>query len=111
MNISYLQFSVDWPLMTSKDDRKLDEQSADIIRYNVEGNDLSAKIAQGQRLRDLRSLTNISPSDLADTVGLTLKELLALEAGLMTMRKAQALRLSGALGVKFSDIWLVEDAR
>lgn len=95
----------------SENDWGFDEHPADISRYKVAGNDLRAEIAQGQQIKDFRYLADVSPSDLADQVGLTLHDLLALEAGLIVLRKAQALRLAGALSVKFSDLWLEEDAR
>lgn len=95
----------------SEDDWGFDEQPASISRYKGESNDLSAEIAQGQQIKDLRYLAGMSPSDLAAQVGLTFHDLLALEAGLVVLRKAQASRIAGALGVKFADLWLEEGAR
>ncbi len=78
--------------------------------YNGDGlHGMSKDIAQGLQLRDLRVIASISPSDLADQVGITPKELQAMEEGSMIIRKAQALRLAGVLSVQYSDLWLVDD--
>lgn len=89
-----------------KNDWHFTEQPVDINRYRGQGNDLSDSINQGQRLNDLRKLADITTEILAQQVGMTQDELLAIEAGLMVLRQAQAIKLAQALNVEFGKLWV-----
>ena len=68
-------------------------------------NDLSVAIDAGQRVRDLRNLDEISPELLAEFAMIDVKDLLAIEAGILLMNKDLATQLATGLGVELEVIW------
>lgn len=85
----------DWFFQSNPDDLK---------RYQKEGRDLSPAINAGQRISDLRNLADVTTSELAEKTGISLQELLALEAGMMHLQPGLARRLAEQLGVAYSDL-------
>ena len=88
----------------TKNDWKLTEVSNDDDRYGGADNNLTPHIEQGQRLSELRNLADISPEELAQKAGISIKELLAIEAGLLELRPITAHRFAIALGVEYKDL-------
>lgn len=97
------------PALMNEDDWIFEEDADGLSRYEGQGSDLALPIAQGQRLADLRSLCDITPSDLAERSEITLKELLAIEAGLLIMRPSLAFRLARELSVELSELQVKTD--
>lgn len=93
-------------MATNDDDWPHPPGTVDGDRYRGKGRDLWAPINHGQRVADLRTLADLSPQVLATASGLSVSELLAIEAGLMTLSQPTALRLSAALGVQYVDLWI-----
>lgn len=64
---------------------------------------------QGLRLFELRIAANLSQTALARLADMETQELLAIEAGLMTLPPSLAYRLAQELGAPFSDLWQSRD--
>lgn len=72
------------------------EQGA-TTRY--QGNDLSGAISMGSRVHEFRTRAGLSAQDVEDYAGVKKADLLALEAGLLTIDSAMADKLAMVLGV------------
>lgn len=76
--------------------------------HSYEGLDLSEEINAGHRLRDLRSLAEVSAEELAQHANISAADLLAIEAGLISLEREVAIPLAEGLGVHLLDIWTDE---
>jgi len=74
------------------------------------GEDLSPVINNGQRVRDLRMLVDMTPGPRADFAMIRVNVLLAIEAGMMHLERPLAQLLADGIGVALSDVW-VETSR
>lgn len=88
------------------DDWGFDEGSFEYNDYEHVGNDLSDEVNNGQRVRDLRMLIEMTPDALAARTGLSANDLLAIEAGMLHLEHDTALEIAAVLGVNLSDIWI-----
>ena len=83
-----------------------DDCEKNLERYQKDARDLSPAIHQGQRIADLRGLSELTVDELAEKSGLKCNELLAVEAGLQILQQTQAMRLAECMGVNYSDLWV-----
>jgi len=91
-------------MTTDEDDKLLAPEKADFDQAHGQG--LSNPIKQGRRVANLRLKADLSPQVLATKAGLTLFDLVEIEAGRMTLSRSVAERLSAELGVQFVDLWV-----
>lgn len=66
-------------------------------------------LSNGQRVRDLRMMIDMSPEALADYALINVRDLLAIEAGVLPLERALAQLLADGLGVQVRDIWTEQD--
>jgi len=78
----------------------------DLSRYHKDANDLSVSIDAGQKISDLRELAGLSVENFSRACDVTEQELLALEAGIMTLQPDLAERIAQQLGVDRSFFYL-----
>ncbi|MFK7992785.1 MAG: helix-turn-helix domain-containing protein [Granulosicoccus sp.] len=96
--------------MTSADkDWVYTSNQNDLERYQQDEIDLSSSINAGQRVSDLRNLADVSVQELSECCGISVKELLALESGLMQLTLDLAKQLSQHLGVEYSYLYVDSD--
>lgn len=90
--------------MSDKDDWEwvIPPEQGDTSRYK--GNDLSDALSVGNRVHELRTKAELSPQDVEDYSGVKKADLLALEAGLLTIDAAMAEQLAMVLGVTSKEI-------
>ncbi|MFK7893865.1 MAG: helix-turn-helix domain-containing protein [Granulosicoccus sp.] len=73
--------------------------------YDDDRIDLSDEINNGHRVRDLRLLDGISAETLAKRINITVKELLAIESGMLHLDQMTAEDIADQLQVNLVDIW------
>lgn len=71
-----------------------------------DGNAPDSIIEQGRRLGNLRDLADLSPLEFAERLDLSLTQVVALEAGMVSLDRELALRIADEFDINISEVWL-----
>lgn len=104
----------EWDFDESEDDwdeewDSLEDFPEPSFAAEAELNHSNDESGNGQRVRDLRMMVDMSPEALADYALINVKDLLAIEAGVQPLERSLAQLLADGIGVQINDIWVEKD--